>query len=88
MVRYSPERVQSAAVKRLTTHAVVFVSADWTRSGEYLTMTHTLPAVRGARYLRVRGTNTAELEPAPDPRGENPWDDLWFYTNPIFLEAQ
>ena len=62
-----------------------FTAADWTRDGEWLTMAHTLADVRRAGYVRVRGTSTAELEPAPDPRGENPWADLWFYSNPIFL---
>jgi hypothetical protein len=38
-------------------------------------------------YLRVRGTSTMEAEPPMDARGENPWTDLWFYSNPIFLEV-
>jgi hypothetical protein len=63
-----------------------FTAADWRRDGEFLTMTHTLNALRAGAYLRVRGTNTAQLEPEPDPRGEDPWSDLWFYSNPIFLE--
>ena len=28
------------------------------------------------------------LEPAMDPPGENPWTDLWFYSNPIFIEVK
>jgi hypothetical protein len=36
----------------------------------------------------VCGTNTEELEPALDPRGEDPWTDLWFYSNPVRLLAQ
>jgi hypothetical protein len=39
-------------------------------------------------YLRVRGTNTSEMEPELDLRGENPWQDLWFYSNPIFVEVK
>lgn len=65
-----------------------FAPAEWTREGEYLTMTHLLRDVHHSSYLRVRGTNTAELEPQPDPRGEDPWSDLWFYSNPIFLEVR
>jgi hypothetical protein len=38
-------------------------------------------------YLRVRGTSTTELEPQMDDAGENPWTDLWFYSNPIFVET-
>jgi hypothetical protein len=62
-----------------------FTAADWRREGEWLVMRHTLRDVRRAGYLRVRGTNGSELEPAPDPKGEDPWSDLWFYANPIFL---
>jgi len=65
-----------------------FTAADWTRDGESITMSHTLEDVHHARYLRVRGTDTDELEPRPDPRGEDPWTDLWFYSNPIFVEVQ
>jgi hypothetical protein len=65
-----------------------FGSADWTRSGEVITMRHTLRNVRGPFYLRVRGTNTTQAEPETDPKGENPWDDLWFYGNPVFVTIQ
>ncbi len=64
-----------------------FTASDWTRDGEYLVMTHEFPASAQGQYLRVRGTNTAELEPSPDPRGEDPWSDLWFYSNPVFIDA-
>ncbi len=62
-----------------------FSSTDWQRDGDWLTMTHTLRDVRSPIYLRVRGTNTDELEPSADPAGEDPWGDLWFYANPIFV---
>ncbi|WP_375404779.1 phosphoesterase [uncultured Sphingomonas sp.] len=62
-----------------------FAAGGWKRDGEYLTMTHRLRRVRTPLYLRVRGTSTSELEPTPDPRGEDPWSDLWFYSNPIFV---
>lgn len=48
----------------------------------------TLPPLDGPIYLRVRGTNTADLEPPMDPPGEDPWTDLWFYSNPIFIEIE
>ena len=63
-----------------------FTAADWRRDGEYLLMTHTLPALSAPAYLRVRGTSTDEPEPAADPRGEDPWADLWFYSNPVFIQ--
>ena len=48
-------------------------------------ITYRLENVNADSYLRVRGTNGQELEPAEDPAGEDPWSDLWFYSNPIFL---
>jgi hypothetical protein len=63
-----------------------FTATDWTRDGEVLTMTHTLTGLGQGHYVRVRGTSTAELEPTPDAPGEDPWADLWFYSNPVFLE--
>jgi hypothetical protein len=63
-----------------------FSESDWTRQGEFLTMTYRLEDVDRSFYLRVRGTNTEQLEPDPDPPGEDPWTDLWFYSNPIFVE--
>ena len=49
-----------------------FSQGDWSRQGEYRTMSHTLEGFDGDGYLRVRGTNTRQLEPEPDPRGEDP----------------
>lgn len=65
----------------------VFTSADWRRDGEDLVMTHTFSDTSGNFYLRVRGSDTEELNPSEDPYGENAWDDLWFYSNPIFVEV-
>lgn len=47
---------------------------------------HRVRNVSAPIYLRVRGTNTTEHEPKPDTVGENPWADLWFYSNPIFIK--
>ncbi len=65
-----------------------FTSEDWTKAGEHLTMTYTLQNIHHSSYVRVRGTNSSELEPTPDPKGEDPWSDLWFYANPIFIELK
>ena len=51
-------------------------------------LTYTLRSVEKDTYIRVRGTNTPEEEPLPDTRGEDPWADLWFYSNPIFIEVR
>lgn len=71
-----------------TSVAKRFTAGDWTKDGAYLTMTHTLQDVHHSSYIRVRGTNTDELEPERDPLGEDPWSDLWFYSNPIFIEVR
>lgn len=64
-----------------------FDAGEWERNGEYLTMSWTLEDVEADMYLRVRGTNGTEEEPSQDPAGEDPWSDLWFYTNPIFVDV-
>lgn len=65
-----------------------FGPRDWVREGERVSMTLTLKNVSEPTYVRVRGTNGAELEPQPDPMGEDPWSDLWFYSNPVFIEVE
>lgn len=65
-----------------------FGTGEWRREGEVLTMTRVLRKVDRSTYIRVRGTAGEELEPQPDTSGEDPWGDLWFYANPIFLEVR
>lgn len=43
---------------------------------------------RSADSNATTRTNGSEPEPTPDPRGEDPWSDLWFYSNPIFLDVR
>jgi hypothetical protein len=38
-------------------------------------------------HVRVRSTSGSEAEPQPDPLGEDPWSDLRFYANPIFISV-
>jgi len=65
-----------------------FSEKDWTRSGNSYSLKVTLPKIDRNIYLRVRGTNTTDLEPTMDAKGESPWEDLWFYSNPIFVEVR
>lgn len=83
-----PAADRSSATNPTTQVLKRFDANDWERDGEYLTMRYTLEDVSDDLYVRVRGTSTDEIEPTPDPRGENPWSDLWFYSNPIFVEAR
>ncbi len=63
-----------------------FGESNWRRQGNTLVIRHTLRNVEGKLYVRVRGTNTNEDEPQPDGQ-EDPWSDLWFYSNPVFIDA-
>jgi hypothetical protein len=65
-----------------------FTEQQWTRQGDWATVTTRIPKLERSMYVRVRGTNTGDLEPPMDTRGENPWSDLWFYSNPIFVEIR
>ena len=68
----------TAVVERVSRKA--FEGGD----GQYLIRTELTAYANG--YLRLRGTNTDSLEPEKDPLGEDPWSDLWFYSNPVFIE--
>lgn len=63
-----------------------FSARDWRREGEMLVIRYRL-RLHGSGYLRLRGTNTQQGEPDPDTAGEDPWQDLWFYANPIYYAA-
>ena len=65
-----------------------FTAADWEQAGDYITVNYRFEAVDGPMYLRLRGTNTTELEPEIDAPGEDPWQDLWFYSNPVFVDIR
>ena len=60
-------------------------TSGWTRTGDVVEIEHGFD-IDGPVYLRLRGTNRTQLEPEPDPPVEDPWTDLWFYANPVFVE--
>lgn len=67
-------------------------------AGSTVTFTQTFRAVQDAFYVRVRGTDGKRadggaffprdpLGPKMDELGAaDPWQDLWFYSNPIFVD--
>lgn len=66
-----------------------FTSDDWQLDGEYKVIETTLSDIKHAQYIRIRGTNQLrEREPEVDPPGEDPWSDLWFYSNPVFIQVK
>ena len=68
--------------------AARFSASDWRQDGDYYSAEYRLQKVTADGYLRVRGTNGSELEPDEDLKGEDPWSDLWFYSNPVFLNVE
>jgi len=83
-----PVSDRSADTNATTRVLARFTSKDWKRDGAYRVMTYRMENIASDTYLRVRGTNGEEMEPEPDPPGEDPWSDLWFYSNPIFLNIR
>lgn len=75
---------READINTTTRVAARFTENDWRRDGDWRVIETTMEAA-GPMYLRVRGTNTDQLEPLPDEPGEDPWADLWFYANPVFV---
>lgn len=65
-----------------------FTSDSWKKEGAYTVATYVMENVTASGYVRVRGTNGTELEPQQDVPGENPWTDLWFYSNPISITVE
>ena len=82
--------VSDPHVDRNPTARVVarFTSRDWSRDDDRYTIATTLPGTDRDIYLRVRGTSTQDTEPPMDEPGEDPWADLWFYSNPIFIDIE
>lgn len=62
-----------------------FTAKEWTREGAWYQVAWELPAPAGGGFVRARGSNTDEPTPLADIKGEDPWQDLWFYSNPVFI---
>ncbi len=73
---------------------------DLTLRNGSLTWTQEIDTPAGHYYIRLRGTDGKKSQPGflgadIDPAGPamdeignaDPWQDLWFYTNPIFVEV-
>jgi hypothetical protein len=56
------------------------------------TFRHVFPNVETSFYVRLRGSDGNRLTPGGDPvldvvGDADPWQDLWFYTNPVFVDV-
>ena len=70
----------------------VLRSWDVDRSRGSIVLTYRIPRVQGSMYLRLRGTDgnasaPGSIEPRLDPVPVDPWSDLWFYSNPVFIDV-
>lgn len=63
-----------------------FTAGDWQREGEWISVRWTLPVPAQGGFVRARGNSTGERVALADVPGEDPWQDLWFHTNPVFLK--
>ncbi|HKQ48738.1 MAG TPA: PHP domain-containing protein [Phycisphaerae bacterium] len=72
-----------------TTRVVARVPAkDLVKRGDWLVFHHRFDNVKNSFYVRIRGTNRDVQAPEMDGPKVNPWDDLWFYSNPIMVRAK
>jgi hypothetical protein len=93
----------AANTTNLSTHVEQRVTS-WTTDAEgFSVATATIPDIHSDMYLRLRGTNMgvgvkgqtdAEGNPLMDTKAKGTntaakaWADLWFYSNPIFIDVQ
>jgi len=62
------------------------------RGRRKVTFEHTFRNVQDSFYLRLRGSDGKQLDsngnPPVDVKGDaDPWEDLWFYANPVFVDV-
>ena len=72
--------------------ARVVRSFEINRRSGMVEINHRFRHVDGPFYLRLRGTDgnasaPGSIEPRLDPLPIDPWSDLWFYTNPVFVQT-
>jgi hypothetical protein len=73
---------------------------SWSREGNAVSLSFTVPAQENPYYLRLRGSNTpkgtdkyvdAQGNPISDLHKDQSdiatmaWKDLWFYSNPVYV---
>jgi len=68
-------------------------SFDVSRDRQVVVLQHRFSDVRQPFFVRLRGTDgnfsaPGSIEPRLDPVPVDPWTDLWFYSNPIFVDVR
>ena len=64
-----------------------FDATTWQREGRWYVASWSLEVPEQGGFVRVRGNSTGAVDALADEKGEDPWADLWFYSNPVFVEA-
>ena len=78
-----------ASIENPSTRVVQrFEAKDVKQEGGWLSFSQTFKNVHKSFYVRVRGTNRDLTEPELDDLKTNPWDDLWFYSNPVMIRVR
>ena len=58
------------------------------RNGVVYQLSYLLDNLQQSQYIRLRCTNQCdEREPKADTKGDPPWIDLCFCSNPVFIEV-
>lgn len=72
-----------------STRVLVQVSVkEMQREGPWLSYRHRFDRFEKDFYIRLRGTNRDLAEPEMDSLTVNPWEDLWFYSNPVMVRIR
>ena len=64
-----------------------FDAATWQRDGDWIVARWSVPVPPRRGFVRVRGNSTGAVDALADAPGEDPWADLWFYSNPVFVRV-
>ena len=64
-----------------------FDPTTWVLEGDWIVARWSLPVPSQGGFVRVRGNSTGTVEALVDEPGEDPWEDLWFYSNPVFVSV-
>jgi len=75
-------------IENPTTRVIAtFTDKDARREGPWRAWSYKIPRSDDSYYIRLRGTNHDYSDPPIDKGRIDPWEDLWLYSNPIFVRV-